>query len=183
MLGLSSPYCLKSPRALDQVFSSSLSSSSRTAQQPQLYSLSSTRTRLHYIAVKPILSTTPFPLAVVYCQLRIGKEYLAVCPIRVLSGWEFRGKVLDITLLPLLKLSVGLQPFSRSHLRQCMHFKGSIYTDGEEGVVPQRLHVVFKTVVLTSFRCIIFIIFLLFSVIMLIDPKIVWILQIFKPCI
>jgi len=54
-----------------------------------------------------------------------------------------------------------------------MHFKGSIYTDGEEGVVPQRLHVVFKTVVLTSFRCIIFIIFLLFSVIMLIDPKIV----------
>ena len=51
----------------------------------------------------------------------MGKKCLAICPILVLFGREFGGKVLDVALLPLLELSVGLQPFSRSQLHQRMH--------------------------------------------------------------
>ena len=62
----------------------------------------------------------------------MGKEGLAVCPGLILSVWEFGGKVLNITLFPLFELSIGLQPFSRSQLHQCMHFKGLICADGDE---------------------------------------------------
>ena len=65
MLGLAYPYLPKSLCALDQVFSSSFSSLFRTDRRPQLYSLFSMSTRLHYTSEKPILLTIPPPLAVV----------------------------------------------------------------------------------------------------------------------
>ena len=86
----------------------------------------------HELAVKPILSTTRPPLPLCDCRYRMGKECLAVRPVLVLSGRKLGGKILDVTLLPLLELCVGLQPFSRSQLHQCMHLEGPIYADGEE---------------------------------------------------
>ena len=54
----------------------------------------------------------------------MGKECSAVCPVLVLAGWELGGKDLDVTLLSLLELPMGFQPFPRRQLHKRVHFKG-----------------------------------------------------------
>ena len=100
----------------------------------------------------------------------MGIKCLAVCPVLIVSGRELGGKILDKTLPPILELSIGLQPLSRSQLHERMHFKGPIYSNGEERVAPQYLYAIFKPVVLAGIRYVIVITFIVFSTIILTAP-------------
>lgn len=78
----------------------------------------------------------------------MGKEGLTICPILILSARELGGKALDIILLLLLKLSVSLQPFSRSQLYERIYFKGLIRIERDKRVVSEYPHVLFKLVII-----------------------------------